>query len=143
MQKLDSSNSPSLPLTAGIELISESLSIFNPGIFYTFFTFLNAVREDVETRAALNLLFFSKSEQEFLTWVWTLRIFNLWYWHGFNTRTSYESCMHSTKITYVNKFSRGLNSKVLHGLFLTNKSGKAFCVDLYPPNLINSSFNSF
>ena len=67
MQKLDSSNSPSLPLTAGIELISESLSIFNPGIFYTFFTFLNAVREDVETRAALNLLFFSKSEQEFLT----------------------------------------------------------------------------
>ena len=142
-QKLNSWNSPSLPLIAGIELSSESLSIFNPGIFYTFVPFLKAVREDVETHAALNLLFFPKSDQEFLTGVWNLRIFNLWYGHGFNTRTYYESCIHSTQITYVNCFSRGLNLRILHGLLLTNNSGKAFCTDLYSPNLINSSFNSF
>ena len=64
-QKLDSSNSPSLPLIAPIEMVSESLSIFNPGIFDTFFSLMKAVREDVETRAA----FFPKSDQELLTGV--------------------------------------------------------------------------
>ena len=112
-QKLDISNSPSLPLIAPIELVSESLWIFNPGIFDTFFPLMKAVREDVETHAA----FFPKSDQEILTGVWTLRIFNLWYWHGLNARTSYEGCIHSTKITYLNCFLRGLNWKILHGLF--------------------------
>ena len=47
-------------------MISESLSIFNQGIFYTFFPFLKAVREDVETRAALNLLFSLNLTKNFL-----------------------------------------------------------------------------
>ena len=63
---MHSSNSPRLPLIAGIESTSESLSVFNPGIFYTFFPFLKAVREDVETRAALNLLFFLNMSNNFL-----------------------------------------------------------------------------
>ena len=46
-------------------MVSESLSIFNPGIFDTFFSLMKAVREDVETRAA----FFPKSDQELLTGV--------------------------------------------------------------------------
>ena len=72
---MEGSNSPSLSLIAAIELISESLSIFNPGVFDTFFPLMKAVREDVETHAA----FFPKSDQELLTGVWILRIFNLWY----------------------------------------------------------------
>ena len=46
-----------LNLIAGIELIPESLLIFKPE-FFTLFSFLKAVRKDVETRTDLNLLFF-------------------------------------------------------------------------------------
>ena len=35
-------------------------------------------------------------------------------------RDCYENCMHSTKITYVNSFSCGFNSKISHGSFFTN-----------------------
>ena len=38
----------------------------------------------------------------------------------------YESCMDSTKVTYVNSFSRGSNLKISHGLFLTNSQRKHF-----------------
>ena len=55
-----------ITLNCWIELILESLSIFNPGIFYTFFSFVKAVQEDVETRAALNLLFFLNLTNNFL-----------------------------------------------------------------------------
>ena len=35
-------------------------------------------------------------------------------------RDCYENCMHSTKITYENRFSRGFNSKISNRSFLTN-----------------------
>ena len=38
----------------------------------------------------------------------------------------YESCMHSTKIIYVNSFSRGFHSKISHVLFLTNSEENHF-----------------
>ena len=58
MAMFDSSNSPSLPLIAGIELIPESLSIFNPGLFFTLLSFLKAVWGHAEVRADLKFFFF-------------------------------------------------------------------------------------
>ena len=59
-----------------MELIPESLSIYNPGWFFlNLSSFVKAFPEDVETWADLNLLFFPKSNQEFITGVWN---WNLW-----------------------------------------------------------------
>ena len=53
-----------------MELIPESLSIYNPGWFFlNLSSFVKAFPEDVETWADLNLLFFPKSDQEFITGV--------------------------------------------------------------------------
>ena len=94
-------NSPSLPLIVGIELIPESLSIFNPGIFFTLFPFLKAVQEDVKSRANLTLLFFINLTKNLLQQFGILKlvtlsilatrvisIFNLCYLRELNTWTS-------------------------------------------------------
>ena len=119
-QKLDSSVSLSLPLTAGIELISESLSIFNPGIFYTFFfLFWNRFGKMLKLVLHWTCLF---SKLAYFQSLVLTRVQHQNFLYNF----LYMSCVHSIKITYANCFSRGLNSKILHGFFLTNSQQKHF-----------------
>ena len=97
----NSSNSPSLPLIAGIESgILGSLLIFNPGFFY-FSPFLKANRENVETRADLNLIFFlnltRNFSQEFEPCVWTC---DLEYTH--NESSKYFQSLVLTRVQYQN-----------------------------------------
>ena len=75
-RQFDSSNSPGLTLTAGIELIPESLSIFNPGFFcYVFLSESSLGRCWIPHQ--LELVFFPKSDQELITGVWNTKLWRV------------------------------------------------------------------